>query len=244
MRKVLLVVFMGMISFFSFSQSHNVKLNATALIGWRVPELQYEFSVNRIGVQFGVGAMIPRGTKFLSRFDVENQLQDGETSLFTNMKMTGFRLTPEVKFYLGDADAPQGFYISTFARYYRYSLKSDYSQVISGNLESVKHLTSFSSFGAGLGMGTQWVINDKVSIDILWLGVGITKGKINLDLDSSFDSDGWEEVENEWKADAAKSEFDFIKNSEITRDENGVAVKMDNPMPVILRSSISIGYVF
>lgn len=246
MRKLLLVFLATLSALAGLSQSHNIKLNATSLIGWRVGEIQYEYRLNdKIGLQLGVGGMIPRGTRFLDRFDPSSQLEDGETNIFANLRMTGYRITPEVKLYLGDdADNPTGFYLAPFLRHYNYSLTSEYSQFVDGNLESIGLKVSSPTFGAGLGIGSQWLISDKFTIDVMWLGFGLSGGGIKARFESSFETEDWDEVETEWLEELEQSEFGFLNRANLTRDANGITITTRNPVSVILRSSLSIGYFF
>lgn len=248
MRKITLMAALALLTTAVFSQSHNIKLNTTSLIGLRIAEAQYEYTLtDKITLQLGAGLMIPRGNRLISNLNIGDNVNGdaGETSLLSGLRMTGYRLTPEVRFYLGENfSSPEGFYVAPFLRHYRYSLRSSFSEVVNGNLETIDHRTTFGSTGGGIGIGTQWLIDDRFSIDVMWLGIGLTRGKIKTKLTSSFSSDDWDEVESEWREIAQKSDIGFINESEVTSDDNGVQISARNPMPVILRASISVGYYF
>lgn len=69
-----------------------------------------------------------------------------------------------------------GFYLGPYFRYY--SINADYTDVIKENTFNVDG--SINSFGLGVQLGYNWIINDIVSIDFSFFGAGIDKNTVKL----------------------------------------------------------------
>jgi hypothetical protein len=85
----------------------------------------------------------------------------------------------EYRFYIKNKKAGSGFYIAPYGRCFNYtgSIESLYSTTvldkpvkIDGDLK-----TSIGALGAGVQLGAQWLIKDKVSIDWGFAGLGIDR---------------------------------------------------------------------
>ncbi len=115
------------------------------------------------------------------------------TSLTTNR----LYLSPEFRFYPGKKGAPRGFYLSV-EPYYS-SLKTimainyGYIMDVNTSIGSVPYLynnnydltVQMKNFGAVIGIGNQWLIGDRVALDILWLGFGGGMGSISTGVDGT-----------------------------------------------------------
>jgi len=75
-----------------------------------------------------------------------------------DLKLSGFGITPEYRFYLSQTPAPNGFYVAPFIRYTNYKLTYD-----DGTDKAEGTLTSF---GGGVVVGRQWVFKERVTFDI------------------------------------------------------------------------------
>ena len=84
-------------------------------------------------------------------------------------KFTGIGITPEIRFYLGDDAAPQGFYAAPFLRYQNFKLTEPLS---SGS-------ATLSTFGLGVTVGKQWIFKEKFSLD-LFIGPSYSFGDIKV----------------------------------------------------------------
>ncbi len=81
----------------------------------------------------------------------------------SNTEFRGFGLTPEVRIYLSDKGAPQGFFVAPFVRYQNYELTYDGEEVLEDSEATVQGI------GGGLLIGGQWVFKDIISLDV-WGG--------------------------------------------------------------------------
>jgi hypothetical protein len=68
-------------------------------------------------------------------------------------KISGLTITPEYRFYLGDDEAPRGFYVGPFLRFRTFKLTES-----SSSSEG-----SMNIFGGGVIVGKQWLFNDRIS---------------------------------------------------------------------------------
>src|SRR5882762_7411500 len=75
-----------------------------------------------------------------------------------DLKLSGFGITPEYRFYLSQTPAPNGFYVAPFMRYTSYDLTY--------NNGTDKASGSVTSFGGGLVVGRQWVFKERVTLDM------------------------------------------------------------------------------
>lgn len=85
-------------------------------------------------------------------------------------KFTGIGITPEMRFYLGDDAAPQGFYVAPFLRYTNFKLTEE---LTNGG-------ASLSTFGGGAIVGKQWIFKEKFSLD-LFVGPSYSVGDVKID---------------------------------------------------------------
>ena len=80
----------------------------------------------------------------------------------TRVKLRGYAITPEFRYYISSTEAPRGFFVAPFLRY-RHSdadatIKRDNGQVIEAS-------AAFSTIGAGVMLGGQWVFGRHVSLE-------------------------------------------------------------------------------
>ncbi len=85
-------------------------------------------------------------------------------------RFSGFGITPEIRFYLGDDAAPQGFYAAPFLRYQSFKLTEP----------NTTGSATLSTFGLGVTVGKQWIFKEKFSLD-LFIGPSYSFGDIKID---------------------------------------------------------------
>lgn len=82
-------------------------------------------------------------------------------------KYTG---TLEYRFYFS-GQAPRGWYIAPFVRYINMDISQDYTYTPSDGLLHHAHMNAkFNAFGAGILLGHQWLIGNRVTLDLWLLG--------------------------------------------------------------------------
>lgn len=72
-----------------------------------------------------------------------------------DVKLSGFGITPEFRYYLSETAAPNGVYIAPFLRYQNFDASNS-----SANADG-----TVSSFGGGLVIGREWIFKEKISLE-------------------------------------------------------------------------------
>ncbi len=244
------------LSFSVYAQSPRagVKLNLSALAAPRFIEGQFEYLIDdNKGIQLSIG-VIPSTSKlrfhnFIDEMDkaAKDKAQTGETTVFSGMKQSAFRVTADMRFYLGEGEGT-GFYLSPFIRYYKYTFKSKYKEDVNADKtieawRDFKLKTNVSAVGIGLAIGTQWLINDKWAIDVTWIGIAPSFGKIKATVTSD-DNVDWKKYTDDFNNSVSSDDSKFVQKIKATSSKNGISLSFPNPVPVILRSGVSVGYYF
>ena len=84
-------------------------------------------------------------------------------------KFSGFGITPEIRFYLSETSAPQGFYAAPFIRYQNFDLTE----------ESTDAQATLSNFGGGLVIGKQWIFKERIALDA-FIGPSYVSGSVKV----------------------------------------------------------------
>lgn len=249
MKKIITAAFIAL-GFVASSQT-SIKLNLTN-IGVGLYDIQVEQALTgKHAVSLGFGYMPNRNLLFkelLTDMEKDN-IASYEESVFQGADFNGYRITPEFKLYTGDGEeGAKGVYWDVWLKYSNYSLVNPgYAQEYE-NLLAVSQVADFqfdasvASFGAGIGVGTQWFIKDLIALDILWLGIGYNHTTIT----SQYSSDAIDVDWDKWQEDASSATTgvgEYV-STEYSTIDNGIEVKMVPKIPIALRSSISLGIKF
>ena len=111
----------------------------------------------------------------------KNQLDSASVNsdIFNN-KFKSSGLTLELKYFPGK-EALKGFYIAPYFGLQKGTLAQfnfDFPDNDNpGQTNGGKVDIGFSFVGGGIGLGTQWIIGDRLAIDILWIGLGVGSNK-------------------------------------------------------------------
>lgn len=109
-------------------------------------------------------------------------------SLTNSKRNSGFHASADYRFYLKSENkyqAPRGIYIGPYYSYNSYKKNNEWtlnSPNFNGNLDTNMKLDIHT---LGIEMGYQFVLSDKYSIDIIFLGPGIGKYKAEANINSS-----------------------------------------------------------
>jgi Protein of unknown function (DUF3575) len=98
----------------------------------------------------------------------------------SDVKLRGYGITPEFRYYLSSTPAPAGFYIAPFLRYSSYTLSAP-----DGNGQTDE--ATLSNFGGGLVVGKQWLFKERVTLD-MFIGPRYLSGDVKVKAGSSQDS--------------------------------------------------------
>ena len=84
-------------------------------------------------------------------------------------KFSGFGITPEIRFYLSETTAPEGFYAAPFIRYQNFDLTD----------ESTDSRATLNNFGGGLLIGKQWIFKERIALDA-FIGPSYVSGSLKV----------------------------------------------------------------
>lgn len=170
-KNMKLLVFCMMLIIANGSNAQNSVIK-TSVSGFLLGDysLSYERQTfNKQSAQIRIGYLQP----LLSPFISEKTITPSEYT-FKDSK-GAFQSSIEYRFYTGDAPL-NGFYLGPYLRYY--VIRANYSDEIRSNLFNVEG--SVNTFGLGVQLGYQFLINEKFSVDIGFFGAGIDKNNVKL----------------------------------------------------------------
>jgi len=111
-----------------------------------------------------------------------------------DFKKSGYKVGGEYRFYLKKENkygAPHGVYIGPYAALHHYSNSRGIEVNNNGQMEYADLTTQLNIFNLGVQLGYQFVINDRWTIDLVFVGPSVSHYgiKANLDGDISVNSD-------------------------------------------------------
>lgn len=102
-------------------------------------------------------------------------------------KFSGFGIIPQYRFYPGsNHTVPHGFFVAPLISYQTFSLETN-----SAGLQNAE--ADYSLIGAGVDIGTQWLINRSFSLE---LSAGVSFNSTNLDIKTSGADDNDFSIDN------------------------------------------------
>ncbi len=176
-----------------------------------------------------------------------------------NIKMNGWSITPEFRFYPGKKikhQAPHGFYLAPYFRYSSTKISGEFHSDLPdpANPSTTKSTqldmtVKYSGYSAGLMIGKQWIIGKHFSIDWFILGGGAGKAKLDVTLAQdlvTFDAAQQAELQkqlDEQTADIAIPGFDVTATAKAT--SNGATLMVKGVPMFSLRSfGLNLGFAF
>jgi len=160
-------------------------------------------------------------------------------------KHGGFSLSGDYRFYFKKKNlnmAPDGVYFGPYASFHYYNFQNDVQVVDRPDIQgSLQMEASLGILSAGIQLGYQFVIKDRVTVDLIFLGPSLSayRGKISLNGDISI------EEKDEYFEDIRDILFEKFPGLDILVDK-GVVEKsgLTTSMGFGLRYMIQIGYRF
>lgn len=241
MKKIMLIISFAAIlcssqTTFAQDKKNVVKLNLTGL-GVGSFYLQYERALSsNISVALGASFLVPRSAQM-------KKFINPDSTTFKKDQLSGFSITPEVRFYLGKKDAPRGFYIAPYLRYNYYKMDLDVDARVNlkdgtkNQLMNFKGIGAYNSFGGGIMIGAQWLVADKISIDWWILGLGYNKTIFSIESKGDYSNLDLDNTVNEINAASV-----LVKEYGTANDKE---IKAQLEMPGLgLRMGLALGYAF
>ncbi|MEA1873743.1 MAG: DUF3575 domain-containing protein [Bacteroidota bacterium] len=251
-----------------FAQTHNLKLDITALLTAEL-RLNYEYTIDENkSLVLMVGTMIPH--KIPSLIYNTTAIEDEyDSNINLQNRFSGYMFGAQFRFYVGESTVPAGLYIAPYFKYHRYSIKtsvlyedniseSQYQDLNEDEQTHAEYVSpndylyantgifdgSLSRLGGGLALGYQWHINDAFTIDWTFIGIGIEQLTARLEVSAS--SENYDPDYQQWADDIESGAEDFFfigdrLDIEVESDKVKVELPIIIPMPYM---SITIGYTF
>jgi len=228
-----LILFLFLVSATGFAQENVIKLGIFG-VGYGDFSLSYERVITpKSAINVTLGYINPNASLIEFNPTLSSNGGVGLKELYS-----GFHTSVDYKFYVGKKDAPHGFYVAPYLRYFGYKflmideIDHDYFDVNS----------RISSIGLGFEMGYHWIVFDKISIDWYFLGVGAefimpkliyTTDKTNFNYSSIGDNirevfDGWDY---------------FQKRLKMSPGSENMTAKLPTFFPGI-KTGLTLGYAF
>jgi len=245
-RNTLLIIGLLFTVFTSgFSQGHIVKLGIPSLSYGRA-NLNYEYVLNdKMSLNLRVGAQFPRNFPADSETFFEEDLQVSYN--IESGKWTSYGFMPSFRIYMGEKNpAPHGFYVSPYLSYNNNALNfsMEYSHEGEANIPA-NFKVAMGTIGAGIMIGNQWVIKDRVVIDFNYLGIGYGLRNYSMKFvadDENIDYEELEEIVNE-VIDDSRNTGGSIKPKSVKSFDDGIKVAGIGS-GLQLKCSFSVGYKF
>jgi hypothetical protein len=187
----------------AIAQDNLIKVNLSSF-AIRSYSAQYEKILNRkVSFSFGVGyrpsslVPFPEETNGLVKF-VDRQIDyislDNTRPKESTAK--GYQITPEIRYYLGNKDAPYGFYLAIYGRYNHINAIVPVEMNLEyNNLPVSLRLpvdTKVNTYAGGLMLGRQFKLGNRFTFDCNLIGLSFGKLTVHgesLQNLSSFDND-------------------------------------------------------
>lgn len=241
-RLTVIIAFFALISVDTFAQQNVVKLGIFGLTYGRA-NLSYERVIgDNKTIHLTAGYQIPRGFPIdPSEFDDTGDFRVNSAHWKSAGISPSFRIYPASR-----KETPRGFYFGPFVNYNTNSLKfkSEYDLPEEDRFDIPSDLVAKQSgIGLGLNLGTQWIINDRVSIDWNYFGIGISHQAYKMTFTSSDPLINYEDLEDEFENDIEVDSGFPGSPVTVNADANGIKAKFRSFSPVF-KTSLSIGYAF
>jgi len=217
------------------AQENTIKVGLLSPLG-RNLTLEYERTIaDHQSIALQAGYIIPWNDPFSLADDFEG---------ISNPQLTGFNVTPQYRFYLGQSSyAPEGLYLAPYLRYYRLSFSTDYQDDFDMVSVEGSFQGRYSTTGLGAQLGYQWVVSDVFTVDWYFLGLGLYLygAGIEATIDQA-SGVGLEEVRE--RINEQLAEVPLIGNA-LEADLEGRSIRGSVFLPFLgFRTGLSLGYRF
>ena len=234
-KNITLIVLLSIgLSSISFAQKNIVKFRPLPL-AWGSIDFSYERVLSeQSSVAAKIGFMIPLDfTTPYNNYASQNS-SSGNGSAYSGFTITkvgigGFSFLPEYRFYT-EKQAPNGFYVAPYLKFWRAAVsltgKNDTTSATYGMVGSL------NIYGAGVGIGYQWIISDIVSIDWNFLGLGVDAYVLGLNFTGADASGGADQIKQK------------IPNSSLVISANSASLTLPPAVLPAFKCNFSIGVKF
>ncbi len=138
-------------------------------------------------------------TAGLQEFPGFGSIISDSINIKNDYKASGYKLGAEYRFYLKKENkyaAPHGVYIGPYTTFHNYSNGRSIEVNNNGELERADLKTDLSIFNIGVQLGYQFVINNRWTIDLVFIGPSVSNYSFKTKFDGNFTFDP-DEITNE-----------------------------------------------
>lgn len=222
-----------------------IKINVPAL-AFKNISLQYERKLNSkssfaLAVRYRPSGSLPFQSIVKKTVD--------DTLIRVDLTRVGnFGITPEYRFYFGKKGAMQGFYLAPFISYNHYNGKIPVNYYDYVNNVIIDKTATFSgginTFTAGIQLGAQWKISDKVFFD--WWIVGPNYGTSKGSFDFAGALNDIEQISLQFELEKIKQTIPLIKINipQGSPNDKGATFSVKGPWAGIRAVGLNLGYRF
>ena len=172
-------------------------------------------------------------------------------SRFQSPQISGYAITPELRFYPGKKEkhqAPYGFYLAPYVRYTNFNVSAllpldpDPASLFPGG--SIDLSLNYNGWAGGIMMGSQWVINH-FTIDWWIMGMHFGQGSITGAASSALFG-SYPDVKDELQAEIqdVMSELPFDTQTSVSVINNTAQVTIDGLPFGGFRGGLCLGFAF
>ena len=254
MKKYILTCCIAVAAIGAKAQNNSIKLNiGEQLFTSGIVALNYErrlfdyMSLNLRG-NFGTKKAVPYSTFYDGTAGALLNTAGIYTDVFDTKFFTyGGQL--QVR-YFPSGEALNGFYIAPYFGYQGGKMREFSFLFPDINDPNIKHDgtigANFNFFGGGLGVGNQWVLDNGLTFDVMWLGLGWGKNKFTIHGESRSPAVDFEDIDqdvNDFLNDTPGFNFFFRKFSTSYTD-NSMDLTFRHGFPFMKILNFSMGYSF
>lgn len=199
------------------SRRNTVKIDLTSHFLYRNPVILSYERVTKPNQSFAISAGYNQFPQMVSLGDDIRTTEE--------LKRTGFKIGGEYRFYLPQENkfrAPRGVYIGPYASYLDFTNERNIEVTSEGGeIRTGVFGSDISVVNIGFQLGYQFVLNNRWTIDLVFVGPSVSHYSANLRMDGDFNIDEEELLQNEIIK-RMISRFpmldDFIRNKEVDAD--------------------------
>lgn len=254
MKRILFILYLGLATGAS-AQSNSVKFTVSpGLVLANNLAFNYE---RKFSDKFSLNARLNFSAKRAVPFnslakDLLGPVLDsaGVNSDILETKVNSFGVNLQFKFY-PKGEALSGFYITPYVGFQMASMADFQFDFPDANDPSITHGGTIESsmlfFGAGIGIGNQWVADNGLTLDILWLGLGAGANTITFrgtDTSGDVDYDAINDDVKQFAVDNEENISTFMGTIDSENTSSDISVFVKHPFPYVKILNFSIGYSF
>lgn len=145
---------------------------------------------------------------------------------------------PEFRYYINGLENQKGFYVGANLEYSRFGLGGEYTDEFKYETGAIMH-----TYGAGINMGVQWIVNERFVIDWFILGIGFAFNSFTFYYETDDPDYNVTDTINEINETTGNIPF-VDKILPISTDGNRLEANIPGFSFIRMRTGLSFGYAF